>query len=191
MHREAKRLDSDIQNLLDTVRITDSGIKPVLEWADPADLVTAAIRQRSHRLDGHKLVVDVEDALPLLKLDSGLVEQALGQVIENAGKYSPPGSTVTIAVRAEADEVVIAVADDGMGLLPDEASSMFRRAFRGRRQLASTPGLGLGLWIARIFVAANGGAIAAHSPGPGGGTTVTIRFPVHEEATALAHVQVS
>jgi K+-sensing histidine kinase KdpD len=191
MHREAKRLDSDIQNLLDTVRITDSGIKPVLEWADPADLVTAAIRQRSHRLDGHKLVVDVEDALPLLKLDSGLVEQALGQVIENAGKYSPLGSTVTIAVRAEADEVVIAVADNGMGLLPDETSSMFKRAFRGRRQLGSTPGLGLGLWIARIFVAANGGAIAAHSSGPGGGTTVTIRFPVHEEATALTHVQVS
>ena len=191
MHREAKRLDSDIQNLLDTVRITDSGIKPVLEWADPADLVTAAIRQRSHRLDGHKLAVDIEEALPLLKLDSGLVEQALGQVIENAGKYSPPGSTVTIAVRAEADEVIIAVADDGMGLLPDEAASMFKRAFRGRRQLASIPGLGLGLWIARIFIAANGGAIAARSPGPGGGTTVTIRFPVHEEATALTHVQVS
>jgi K+-sensing histidine kinase KdpD len=191
MHREAKRLDSDIQNLLDTVRITDSGIKPVLEWADPADLVTAAIRQRSHRLDGHKLAVDIEEALPLLKLDSGLVEQALGQVIENAGKYSPPGSTVTIAVRAEAGEVLIAVADDGMGLLPDEAASMFKRAFRGRRQLASIPGLGLGLWIARIFIAANGGAIAARSPGPGGGTTVTIRFPVHEEATAFTHVQVS
>jgi two-component system, OmpR family, sensor histidine kinase KdpD len=136
-------------------------------------------------------VVDVEDALPLLKLDSGLVEQALGQVIENAGKYSPLGSTVTIAVRAEADEVVIAVDDNGMGLLADEASSMFKRAFRGRRQLGSTPGLGLGLWIARIFVAANGGAIAAHSSGPGGGTTVTIRFPVHEDATALTHVQVS
>ncbi len=191
MHREAKRLDSDIQNLLDTVRITDSGIKPVLEWADPADLVTAAIRQRSHRLDGHKLAVDIEEALPLLKLDSGLVEQALGQVIENAGKYSPIGSMVTIAVRAEAEEVIIEVADNGMGLLPDEAASMFRRAFRGRRQLASIPGLGLGLWIARIFIAANGGAIVAGSPGPEGGTTVTIRFPVHEGATALSHVQVS
>jgi two-component system, OmpR family, sensor histidine kinase KdpD len=191
MHREAKRLDSDIQNLLDTVRITDSGIKPVLEWADPADLVTAAIRQRSHRLDGHKLAIDIEEALPLLKLDSGLVEQALGQVIENAGKYSPPGSTVTIAVRAQADQVIIEVADNGMGLLPDEAASMFKRAFRGRRQLASIPGLGLGLWIARIFIAANTGAISARSAGPGEGTTVTIRFPVHEEATALTHVQVS
>jgi K+-sensing histidine kinase KdpD len=191
MHREAKRLDSDIQNLLDTVRITDSGIKPVLEWADPADLVTAAIKQRSHRLDGHKLAVDIEEALPLLKLDSGLVEQGLGQVIENAGKYSPAGSTVTIAVRAEADEVIIEVTDNGMGLLPDEAAAMFKRAFRGRRQLASIPGLGLGLWIARIFIGANGGAIVAQSPGPDGGTTVTIRFPVHEEATALTHVQVS
>jgi K+-sensing histidine kinase KdpD len=191
MHREAKRLDSDIQNLLDTVRITDSGIKPVLEWVDPADLVTAAIRQRAHRLDGHKLAVDIEEALPLLKLDSGLVEQALGQVIENAGKYSPVGSTVTIAVRAEADEVIIAVADNGMGLVPDEAASMFKRAFRGRRQVATTSGLGLGLWIARIFIAANGGAIAARSPGPGGGTTVTIRFPVHAEAAALTHVQVT
>src|ERR1700722_9566839 len=191
MHREAKRLDSDIQNLLDTVRITDSGIKPVLEWADPADLVTAAIRQRSHRLDGHKLAVDIEEALPLLKLDSGLVEQALGQVIENAGKYSPLGSTVTIAVRAQADEVIIEVADNGMGLLPDEAASMFKRAFRGRRQLAAIPGLGLGLWIARIFIAANSGAISARSAGPGEGTIVTIRFPVHEEATALTHVQVS
>jgi K+-sensing histidine kinase KdpD len=191
MHLEAKRLDGDIQNLLDTVRITDSGIKPVLEWADPADLVTAAIRQRSHRLDGHKLAVDIEEALPLLKLDSGLVEQALGQVIENAGKYSPPGSTVTVAVRAQADEVIIEVADNGMGLLPDEAASMFKRAFRGHRQLATTPGLGLGLWIARIFIAANGGAISARSPGPGGGTTVMMRFPVHEEATALTHVQVS
>jgi K+-sensing histidine kinase KdpD len=191
MHREAKRLDSDIQNLLDTVRITDSGIKPVLEWADPADLVTAAIRQRSHRLDGHELAVDIEEALPLLKLDSGLVEQALGQVIENAGKYSPSGSTVAIAVRAKADEVIIEVADNGMGLLPDEAASMFKRAFRGQRQLASIPGLGLGLWIARIFIGANGGAIAAHSPGPGRGTIVTIRFPVHEEASAFTHVQVS
>jgi K+-sensing histidine kinase KdpD len=191
MHREAKRLDSDIQNLLDTVRITDSGIKPVLEWTDPADLVTAAIRQRSHRLDAHKLAVDIEEALPLLKLDSGLVEQALGQVIENAGKYSPAGSTVAVAVRAEADQVIIEVTDNGMGLLPDEATSMFKRAFRGRRQLASIPGLGLGLWIARIFIAANDGAIAAYSPGPGGGTTVRIRFPVHEEATAFTHVQIS
>jgi K+-sensing histidine kinase KdpD len=191
MHREARRLDNDIQNLLDTVRITDTGIKPLMEWTDPGDVITAAIRQRSHRLNGHKLTLDVDEALPLLKLDSGLVEQALGQVIENAGKYSPANSTISITVKADAGEVVIAVVDEGMGLIPDEAASIFKRAFRGRRQLGGIPGLGLGLWIARIFVASNGGSIAARSAGPGEGTTVTIRFPVNADATASAHVEIS
>jgi K+-sensing histidine kinase KdpD len=189
MHREARRLDTDIQNLLDTVRITDTGIKPVMEWTDPGDVITAALRQRSHRLGGHKLEVDVAEGLPMLKLDSGLVEQAVGQVIENAGKYSPAESTISISVSADAGELVIAVMDEGMGLMPDEAAQMFKRAFRGRRQLGAIPGLGLGLWIAKIFVAANGGSIAAQSLGPGRGTTVTIRFPVKADAAAFSHVE--
>jgi K+-sensing histidine kinase KdpD len=191
MHREARRLDNDIQNLLDTVRITDTGIKPVMEWTDPGDVITAAIRQRSHRLGGHKLVVDVAEGLPLLKVDSGLVEQAVGQVVENAGKYSPADSTISIKVKADAGELIVTVTDEGMGLMPDEAAQMFKRAFRGRRQLGAIPGLGLGLWIARIFVAANGGSIAARSLGPGRGTTVTIRFPVNADATTANHAQIN
>jgi K+-sensing histidine kinase KdpD len=191
MHREAKRLDNDIQNLLDTVRITDTGIKPVLEWTDPTDVITAAIRQRSHRLAGHRVEVDVEDGLPLLKLDSGLVEQAVGQVVENAGKYSPVGSTILIAVKGDAGELTIRVTDEGMGLMGDEAAQMFKRAFRGRRQIGAIPGLGLGLWIARIFVAANGGSIAARSLGPGRGTSVTIRLPFNADAATLDHAQIS
>jgi two-component system, OmpR family, sensor histidine kinase KdpD len=124
-----------------------------------------------------------------LKLDSGLIEQAVGQVIENAGKYSPAESTISIVVSANAGELVITVTDEGMGLMPDEAAQMFKRAFRGRRQLGAIPGLGLGLWIAKIFVAANGGAIAAQSLGPGRGTTVTIRFPVKAAATEFSHVE--
>lgn len=193
MHREARRLDNDIQNLLDTVRITDTGIKPVMEWTDPGDVITAAIRQRSHRLGGHKLEVDVAEGLPLLKVDSGLVEQAVGQVIENAGKYSPVDSTIAIKAQADAGELIVTVTDEGMGLMPDEAAQMFKQAFRGRRQLGAIPGLGLGLWIARIFVAANGGSIAARSLGPGRGTTVTIRFPVNAAANADAsnHAQIN
>jgi K+-sensing histidine kinase KdpD len=189
MHREARRLDNDIRNLLDTVRITDTGIKPVMEWTDPGDVITAALRQRSDRLGGHKLEVDIAEGLPLLRLDSGLVEQAVGQVIENAGKYSPAESTISISVRADARELIITVTDEGMGLMPDEAAQMFKRAFRGRRQLGAIPGLGLGLWIAKIFVAANGGSIAAQSLGPGRGTTVTIRFPVKAAAAEFSHVE--
>jgi K+-sensing histidine kinase KdpD len=177
MHLEAKRLDGDIQNLLDTARITDAGLKPHLVWTDPADMVAAAIRQRSHRTAAHEVNVDVDPKLPLVHVDPVLLEQAIGQLIENAVKYSPVGSDIAVAARAEDGQVVLSVTDNGVGLTEEEASHLFRRAYRGRRHLGVVPGLGLGLWIARIFVAVNGGTLSADSPGPGEGTTMSIRFP--------------
>jgi two-component system, OmpR family, sensor histidine kinase KdpD len=178
MHVEAKRLDGDIQNLLDTARITDTGVKLRLVWTDPADIFTASIRQRSHRIATHKLAVDVDPKLPLVNVDPVLLEQAIGQLIENAVKYSPVGSGIAIAGRVEDGQVVLSITDEGVGLTEEEASHLFRRAYRGRRHLGNVAGLGLGLWIARIFVAANGGTLSAHSPGPGRGTTMSIRLPV-------------
>jgi K+-sensing histidine kinase KdpD len=178
MHIEAKRLEGDIQNLLDTARITDTGVTPRRVWTDPADILTAAIRQRSHRLATHKLTVDVDPKLPLANVDPVLLEQAIGQLIENAVKYSPPGSGIAIVARIEDGHVVLAVTDQGVGLTEDEARHLFRRAYRGRRHLGNVPGLGLGLWIARIFAAVNGGTLSADSPGPGRGTTMSIRLPV-------------
>jgi K+-sensing histidine kinase KdpD len=191
MTREAKRLDNDIQNLLNAMRITDTGIKPVMEWTDPGDVVAAAIRQRSHRLGGHELTLDVSEQLPLLKLDSGLIEQAIGQVIENAAKYSRADTSISIRVKIDAEELIVAVTDEGIGLMPDEAPQIFKRAFRGHREIGTVPGLGLGLWIARIFIVANGGSIDARSLGPGRGTTVTVRFPVSAAETASSHAQIN
>jgi two-component system, OmpR family, sensor histidine kinase KdpD len=178
MHLEAKRLEGDIQNLLDTARITDTGVKPRLLWSDPADILAAAIRQRSHRLATRKFSVDVDPKLPLVNVDPVLLEQAIGQLIENAVKYSPAGSGIAIAGRVNDGQVVLAVTDQGVGLTEEEARHLFQRAYRGRRHLGSVPGLGLGLWIARIFVAANGGTLCADSPGTGLGTTMSIRLPV-------------
>jgi len=177
MHVEAKRLDGDIQNLLDTARITDTGVKPRLVWTDPADIFTAAIRQRSYRIATHKLAVDVDPKLPLVNVDPVMLEQAIGQLIENAVKYSPVGSGIAIAGRVEDGQVILSITDEGVGLTEEEATHLFRRAYRGRRHLGNVAGLGLGLWIARIFVAANGGTLSAHSPGPGRGTTMSIRLP--------------
>jgi K+-sensing histidine kinase KdpD len=178
MHLEAKRLDGDIQNLLDTARITNTGVQPRRVWTDPADILAGAIRQRSHRLATHKLSVDVDLNLPLVNVDPVLLEQAIGQVIENAVKYSPVGSAIAIAGRVEDGRVVLEVTDHGVGLTEEEASHLFRRAHRGRRHLGNVPGLGLGLWIAGIFVAANGGTLSADSAGTSLGTTMSIRLPV-------------
>jgi K+-sensing histidine kinase KdpD len=195
MHREAKRLDCDIQNLLDTVRITDNGIKPHLSWIDPADIIAAAIKHRSQRLLGHRLKVDVDPNLPLVHIDTVLIEQAVGQLLENAVKYSPPDSDIAVVARADGDCVALTVSDNGVGLTEEEAAQLFRRAVRGRRHIGSVPGLGLGLWIAKIFVSANGGTLLADSAGPGRGTTMSIRLPVRESARstprASAHAQAS
>jgi K+-sensing histidine kinase KdpD len=162
-----------------------------MEWTDPGDVIAGAIRQRSHRLGGHKLKLDVLERLPLLKLDSGLIEQAIGQVIENAAKYSRADTSISILVKADAEELIAAVTDEGVGLMPDEAPQIFQRAFRGRREIGTVPGLGLGLWIARIFIVANGGSIDARSLGPGRGTTVTVRFPVGAGDTTSSHAQIN
>jgi K+-sensing histidine kinase KdpD len=189
MRREAKRLDNDIRNLLDTVRITDTGIKPHRVWTDPADIFAAAIRQRSDRVAGHKLKVDIDPELPLVNIDPVLIEQAAGQIIENALKYSQPGTDIAIVARAEPGAVVLSVADQGVGLTTEETGELFRRAVRGRRHVGNIPGLGLGLWIARIFVSANGGTLTAHSAGPGCGTTMSIRLPVAADVTSPRLIQ--
>jgi K+-sensing histidine kinase KdpD len=178
MHREAKRLYGDIQNLLDTARITHAGVKPHLVSTDPTDILTAAIRQRSHLIGAHKLAVSVDPELPMVNVDSLLLEQAVGQLIENAAKYSPAGSDIAVTAHVEDGHAILSIADEGVGLTEEESNNLFRHAYRGRRHVGNVPGLGLGLWIARILIAVNGGTLSAHSAGPGRGTTMSIRLPV-------------
>jgi two-component system, OmpR family, sensor histidine kinase KdpD len=182
---QAGQLDADIRNLLDATRITAQGIRPHLEWTDPTDIVHAAVGQKSRRLAEHPVHVDVAGDLPLLKLDSGLVEQALAQVLDNAAKYSPAGAPVTVSARSEGGHVVFSVTDKGAGLTQDEKSQFGRRSFRGQRHTLA-PGAGLGLWVASTLIATNGGTLDAASPGADRGTTVTIRLPVSAEAAGAA-----
>jgi two-component system sensor histidine kinase KdpD len=101
VREQASRLDGDIQNLLNAARITGHGIQPHLEWTDPTDIVNAAVRQKSERLAGHRLERAISSDLPLVRVSSVLVEQAFGQLLENAAKYSPIGSTIRIAAHLD------------------------------------------------------------------------------------------
>ena len=87
---ETERLNNVIQNLLDATRISSEGLRPRFEWAEVADIVNAAIERRGGRLAGHPLEVDLAAELPLVYVDQVMVEQALGQLLDNAAKYSPP-----------------------------------------------------------------------------------------------------
>lgn len=174
---ETAQLDGFIQSLLNATRVTAGGVTPHLEWADPEDVINAAIARRARRLSAHQLSMTFADDLPLIHIDSGLLEEACGQLLENAAKYSPSGSTISVNLTTEGGQVTLSISDQGVGITPDEQQYLGRRSFRSSRHQASVPGSGLGFWIASTFVQANGGTIAVLSQGHGQGTTVTISLP--------------
>jgi K+-sensing histidine kinase KdpD len=179
---EAERLNNDIQNLLDASRISSEGVRPRLEWAEPADIVNSALERCRTRLAGHPVEVQLFDELPLVQVDAVLIEQALGQVLDNAGKYSAPGSRIKLDGRLDREQIVLSVTDEGLGLAPEEKARLGERFFRGSRHVATIPGSGLGLWIAKAFLRANGGDLEATSDGTGRGLSVSIRLPVPPKA---------
>jgi len=179
---EAERLNNDIQNLLDATRISSDGIKPRIEWADPADIINSAVDRCRHRLSNRHLLIDVPADLPLVHVDPVLVQQALVQIFDNAVKYSDSGSPIKVTARTQDGRLIISVTDQGAGLTTTEASKIWERFARGERHAATTSGSGLGLWIASAFIGANDGKISAVSEGPGLGTTVAIELPVTQAA---------
>ena len=174
---EAERLNNDIQNLLDATRISRQQIRPRQEWIEPQDIVNSALERRRRRLSGHAVSLDMDSNLPFIYVDAVLVEQAFVQIVDNAAKYSPPGSPIAVAAKRNGRDVVLSVHDRGVGLTADEKAQLGERFFRGRRHAATTSGSGLGLWIAKAFVTANGGKIQAESSGADQGTTVSIHLP--------------
>ena len=174
---EAERLNNDIQNLLDATRISREQIKPRQEWIEPQDIVNSALERRRRRLSGHEVSLDMDSNLPFIYVDAVLVEQAFVQIVDNAAKYSPSGSPITVAAKRNGRDVVLSVHDNGVGLTAEEQSQLGERFFRGARHAAATSGSGLGLWIAKAFVTANGGKIEAHSSGADQGSTVSIHLP--------------
>jgi two-component system sensor histidine kinase KdpD len=179
---ESERLNNDIQNLLNATRISRKQVTPRSEWIEPQDIVNSALDRRRRHLSGHQLVLDVESNLPLIYVDPVLVEQAFVQIVDNAAKYSPAGSPITVAAKRNGSHVELSVRDQGAGLTAQENAQIYERFFRGQRLASTTSGSGLGLWIAQAFVGANGGKIEAVSAGADRGTMVAIHLPLATNA---------
>ena len=114
--------------------------------------------------------------------DCLFLRQALVNILHNAVKYSPAGTTITISSRCGAQYVELSVGDQGSGLTADEKRQLGKRCYRSERNSAVS-GSGLGLWIASTFVAANGGSLHAESRGPELGATISLRLPTVSEET--------
>jgi len=174
---EARRLDRLVTNLLDVSRIEAGGLRPRLGWYDPGALVDEVLGHTRPLLARHRLVVEVADDLPPLALDYVQIAQVLVNLLENATKYAPAGTTVCLTVRRTAREVVIAVMDDGPGLPADAGDRLFAPFYRAGEAGRGPHGTGLGLAVARGFVAAHGGRIWGEDR-PEGGARFAFALPL-------------
>lgn len=182
IHDQAAQLDNNIRDLLDASRISANGVQPQLMWTDLTDIVASAVKQKERRLAAHHVVLELARDAPLVHVDTVLVEQALGQLLENAAKYSPAGTEIKVSSRCGVGYLEMSVTDHGSGLTVEEKSALGKRCFRGERH-ATASGSGLGLWIASTFITANRGTLFAESQGPNRGTTMSVRLPTISEDT--------
>jgi K+-sensing histidine kinase KdpD len=181
IHDQAAQLDNHIRDLLDVTRISANGVCPQFLWTDPTDIVASTLKQKQRRLAAHHVIVDLGN-LPLVHVDTVLVEQALGQLLENAAKYSPGGTQIKISGRCGEGYLDLSVKDHGCGLTEEEKSGLGKRCYRGAHHAVGS-GSGLGLWIANTFIAANGGCLFAESEGLNLGTTISLRLPTVSQDT--------
>ncbi len=167
MKEEAVRMSAQVNNLLDMARLQAGKVELNRQWQPLEEVVAGALQASGHILAGHVVQVHLPEDLPLLELDTVLIERVLCNLLENAAKYTPPGTQVEITALAKERDVEIRVADRGPGLAAGREDAIFQKFERGERE-SSKPGVGLGLAICRAIVEAHGGVIRAENRAGGG-----------------------
>lgn len=185
IEEEADRLEALINNLLDVSRIQAQGLKLDYAYVNLVDLINKVADAYQYQTDQHQIEVDVPEDFPTIWGDSERLRQVLTNLMGNAIKYSPNGGLIRIGGWTDViaatgkPQVVLYVADEGIGIPKDELAHIFDRFYRidttlGRR----TAGAGLGLFLCKAIVEAHGGQIWARAE-PSKGTTFTFSLPIH------------
>ncbi len=174
---EAQRLDRFIGNLLDITRLELGGLDVKTSPVNIDDVVESVLERAQPLLQNHRTAVQIPETLPAVAANYVLLEQAIFNLVDNAGKYSPTNSEIRICAHCADKEVVIEVSDQGSGI-PDQLSLViFRKFARLAHGDAKPPGTGLGLTIAKGFVEAMKGTIAVANRSDSSGAIFTIRLP--------------
>jgi two-component system, OmpR family, sensor histidine kinase KdpD len=167
------RLNRQVENLLSMSRLETGMLKLNLDWCDVNEMIAATIQKLPHD-EFRSIVLQENDQLPFFKIDRGLMEQVIYNLIHNAVQYTPKGTHIYISVVHEAEHCLITVADDGKGFPEEEMQHVFDKFYRLPN--ARTGGSGLGLSIVKGFVEAHHGTVQL-SNNVLGGASFVIRLP--------------
>lgn len=186
INEEADRLNHFVENMVELARIEAGAVNPRRRWISIEEIVAMARARAEALTRAHRLEIELEKELPAARVDAGLLAEVLYSLIDNAAKYSPPGSRIKIIARQREDGMIlIAVEDEGRGIPAELRERVFDKFFRatseGAMSLGRPKGLGMGLAIARGIVESHGGRIWVESGAGGKGTRVAFTTPIGDD----------
>ena len=170
----------------DAVEVSSRDAVEIIPHKSPnsvKEAVTHAIQGLGQLRDGRQVEVHIDETVPLALFDGEMIEKVIWQLLDNAVKYSPPGSPIRVSGEFTGTEIVIGVADSGCGIPKDDQERIFEKHYRGRAGGPEVPGKGLGLPSAKCIMEAHGGEIWVRSV-PGDGSVFLISLPVLAEESS-------
>jgi two-component system sensor histidine kinase KdpD len=179
IERKARDMSQLLTNVLELMQLEFGSGALRSDWHAIDDLIALSLRANEARVAQLRIVLDVPNDLPLVLVEATLIVQILNNLLENAAKYTPPGTTVTICAAAREKHISLIVADDGPGFPTGDPERLFEKFQRGRSE-SNIVGVGLGLAICRAAARLHGGDIHAMD-NAGGGARFEITLPVETQ----------
>lgn len=177
--QQANTLNRLVENLLAMTRLEAGIIRVNSQAGDVQDLIGAVINQMAESLASRNITLDIPPDLPAARMDAVLTAQVLVNLLENACKFSEPGSPISVIVRQQGDEIQIRVADEGIGIALEDLPHIFEKFYRGKLTNQAT-GTGLGLSICKGIIEAQGGRIWAENRS-GRGAVLSFALPIYDD----------
>jgi len=162
----AFRLNRLIDNLLNMQRLESGMLKISPDWCEVNELINIPVNRLKNELATHRVEIQIQDECPIVKLDFGLIEQAIFNILHNETLYTPVDSIIQIAANYIKGNLIITISDNGKGFTPEELNLLFSKFYRSK--VKTTGGTGLGLSIVKGFVEAHNGKVKVENNHPHG-----------------------
>jgi two-component system sensor histidine kinase KdpD len=179
IREQALRTSRMVNNLLEMARLQSGDVKPRKDWQSLEEIVGSTLKGLDPVLSEHPVTLDLPADLPLVRCDPLLMERVLVNLLENAAKYTPPGTQIGVTALAVEEQLRVEVWDEGPGLPPGQERAIFAQFVRGEKESA-IPGVGLGLAICEAIMEAHGGKIWAENRVPHGARFI-LTLPLEEQ----------
>ncbi|MDA8218293.1 MAG: ATP-binding protein [Dehalococcoidales bacterium] len=184
IEEEALRLNQIVGNLLDLSRIEGGTLRPEKGWYDLGALIDNLLGRLRPLVATHPVKCEVDDGLPPVFLDYVEIDQVLSNLVENAAKYTPAGTEITVSAKLEGDNLRVEVVDRGPGVPPADSTRLFEPFYRPQVPGPRPKGTGMGLAVAKGLVEAHGGRIWVSSR-EGGGARFVFTLPIDTDGESV------